>query len=113
MGVGRWRWRGGWGNGGGGGGAGVRGVGGGGDLSKSYTGKGNTKAVWREGRFTDGQVNDLLNLFQGNNRIWAAVYLYREIEATHEIEVPVSLGSDDTLTVWLNGEKLLANNVYR
>jgi hypothetical protein len=25
----------------------------------------------------------------------------------------VSLGSDDTLTVWLNGEKVLAENVYR
>ena len=29
------------------------------------------------------------------------------------MELPISLGSDDTLTVWLNGEKLLAENVYR
>src|SRR5262249_4968876 len=29
------------------------------------------------------------------------------------VEMPISLGSDDTLTVWLNGEKLLAENVYR
>ena len=27
------------------------------------------------------------------------------------MELPVSLGSDDTLTVWLNGEKIVAENV--
>ena len=29
------------------------------------------------------------------------------------LDLPVSLGSDDTLTVWLNGQKLLAQNVHR
>jgi len=43
----------------------------------------------------------------------AVVYLYREIECAAPMELPVSLGSDDTLTVWLNGQKLLAENVYR
>jgi hypothetical protein len=41
------------------------------------------------------------------------VYLYREITTTAAMDLPVSLGSDDTLTVWLNGRKLLAENVYR
>src|SRR5262249_34393860 len=40
-------------------------------------------------------------------------YLYREIEVATATELPVSLGSDDTLTVWLNGERLLAENVNR
>ena len=40
-------------------------------------------------------------------------YLYREIDFGGAVELPVSLGSDDTLTVWLNGQKLLAENVYR
>jgi hypothetical protein len=83
------------------------------DLTKSFAGKGNTKAVWRQRDFVDGQVNSLVDLFDANNRVWAAVYLYREIETTHDVEMPVSLGSDDTITVWLNGEKILANNVYR
>jgi hypothetical protein len=83
------------------------------DLRAQYDGKGGTKAVWRETAYRDGQVNDLFNLYQGNNRVWAACYLYREIDSTHDIELPVSLGSDDTLTVWCNGEKVLANNVYR
>src|SRR5262249_52090008 len=43
----------------------------------------------------------------------AAVYVYREIETTAAMEIPVSLGSDDTLTVWLNGQKLHEENVYR
>ena len=83
------------------------------DLRAQYTGKGGTKATWRAMNYNDGQVNDLLQLYTGNNRVWAAVYLYREIEATHDIDLPVGLGSDDTLTVWCNGEKILANNVYR
>ena len=29
------------------------------------------------------------------------------------MEMPISLGSDDTLTVWCNGEKLLSQNVLR
>ena len=33
--------------------------------------------------------------------------------ATRPRELPVSLGSDDTLTVWLNGEKILSENVQR
>src|SRR5205085_23577 len=36
-----------------------------------------------------------------------------EIEAFAATELPVSLGSDDTLTVWLNGEKVHAENTAR
>ena len=43
----------------------------------------------------------------------AVVYLYREIESDKPRELPVSLGSDDTLTVWLNGEKIVSENVQR
>jgi hypothetical protein len=82
------------------------------DLKKEYTGKNGTKAVWREGKFTDGQPNNLA-IFGGANNNDAVVYLYREIECSGSAELPVSLGSDDTLTVWLNGEKLVAQNEYR
>src|SRR5262249_14101694 len=66
----------------------------------------------REGNFSDGAVNNL-RIFGGANDVWASVYLTREIEVAEAMELPVSLGSDDTLTVWLNGEKLLAKNEYR
>jgi FG-GAP-like repeat len=82
------------------------------DLKKQYDGKGGEKAIWKKGNFPDGNVNNLA-LFQGPNNQDAAAYVYREIEASGPTELPISLGSDDTLTVWLNGEKLLAENVAR
>jgi hypothetical protein len=83
------------------------------DLAKEWTGKNGVKTTWKEGKFADGQVCNLLDLFPPAYRSWSAVYLYREIEASEDMALPVSLGSDDTLTVWLNGEKVLAQNVYR
>jgi hypothetical protein len=80
------------------------------DLAKKYKGKRNIEAAWKQGKFPDGQVNNLA-MFPDNND--AVVYLYREIECATAFDMPVSLGSDDTLTVWLNGQKILAENVYR
>jgi hypothetical protein len=80
------------------------------DLNAKYTGKGGIEVGWRAGDFTDGQVNSL-KVFADNDNCVA--YLYRELDFGGAIELPVSLGSDDTLTVWLNGQKLLAENVYR
>ncbi|MCG3180807.1 MAG: hypothetical protein BIFFINMI_03170 [Phycisphaerae bacterium] len=83
------------------------------DLKAKYTGKNNEPVTWQEGtKFVDGQVNDLL-IFKPECNENAAVYLYRRIECGAATELPVSLGSDDTLTVWLNGEKVLAQNEYR
>jgi hypothetical protein len=78
----------------------------------SYGGKNGQQAVWREGKFTDGQVNNLA-LFRPDSNNDAVVYLHREIECARPMELPISLGSDDSLTVWLNGRKLLAENVAR
>jgi len=82
------------------------------DLAKKYKGLGNEDVGWKEGKFTDGQVNNLA-LFKPEHNVNAAVYLYREIECNKAMDLPVSLGSDDTLTVWLNGQKLHAENVQR
>ena len=82
------------------------------DLAKEYTGKRGTKVTWKEGRFVDGQVTPL-NLFDRQLNRRAVVYLYRELDFGRAIDLPVSLGSDDTLTVWLNGEKVLAKNTRR
>lgn len=82
------------------------------DLKAVHVGKGDEKIAWKEGKFTDGAVNNLA-LFKPQHNVWSAVYLYREIDVPEAVELPVGLGSDDTLTVWLNGEKVLAQNVYR
>ncbi len=78
------------------------------DLAKPHHGKRNVEIRWQKQDYPDGQVNSL-NPFGMN----CATYLYRQIEAAAPAELPVSLGSDDTLTVWLNGEKLHAENVTR
>jgi hypothetical protein len=83
------------------------------DLQKDWVGKNNLKIAWKEANFADGQINDLLNLVPPPYRTWSTMYLFREIEASDDMELPLSLGSDDTLTVWLNGDKILGQNVYR
>ncbi|MCS7046843.1 MAG: VCBS repeat-containing protein, partial [Gemmataceae bacterium] len=75
-------------------------------------GKDNVKIKWQQRNFNDGAINDL-RLFKPQHNVYAAVYLYREIETPTPTDLPISLGSDDTLSVWLNGQKILANNTYR
>ncbi len=82
------------------------------NLQAQYDGKGG-RAGWKKADFADGQVQNLLGLFKPEQNAWSVVYLHREITAKAPMELPVSLGSDDTLSVWLNGKKLLAENVYR
>lgn len=81
------------------------------DINAAYPGKNGAQAKWKEGKFTDGQVNSLA-LFGGNND-QCAVYLYREMDFGSAVNLPVSLGSDDSLTIWLNGEKIFAENTSR
>ena len=81
------------------------------DLKKSYPGKGTERAVWKE--FTAFRVGQINNLKRFSESDASCLYLYTEVRAEEVVELPVSLGSDDTLTVWLNGERLLAENVIR
>ncbi|MBI5834258.1 MAG: hypothetical protein HZB16_18340, partial [Armatimonadetes bacterium] len=81
------------------------------DLAAECSGLGGRKLRWqRMDDYKDGQGNDLMRLSGEGN---VAAYVYREIEAPTARAMQVWLGSDDTLTVWLNGEKLLAKNVDR
>lgn len=81
------------------------------DLRDTYEGKGGRTVRWQRGAaFRDGEVNSL-NIFPDND--WIAVYLWRTITVSEARELPVLLGSDDGITVWLNGEQVLAHNVGR
>ena len=82
------------------------------NLSAQYRGKKNEPVTWRQKDFRDGQVNNL-RLFKGDCNDNCVVYLYRELDYGGAVDLPVGLGSDDTLTVWLNGEKVHAENVNR
>jgi hypothetical protein len=83
------------------------------DLTAAYVGKDGVKVTWRPGAFRDGQINTLAVFQPPAHNENTVVYVYREIDFGGLAELPVSLGSDDTLTVWLNGELLWAENVSR
>ncbi len=81
------------------------------DLRASYKGKDGQTLTWKElPNFHVGRPYDL-RLF-GNND-WTCVYLYHEMTSADAAAMTLSLGSDDTLTAWLNGEKIVAQDIYR
>lgn len=82
------------------------------DFTKTYNGKGGAVG-WKKGNFKDGQVNNLAIFNKPELNTDACVYLAREIQCAEAVELPVSMGSDDGLLVYLNGEKILAENVQR
>ena len=75
------------------------------DLAKAYEGG---KLRWaKHPEWTDGLVHDL----HGGSQ--CATYLTRTLTVAAARTVTGYFGSDDGLTVWLNGKKLLANDVPR
>ena len=84
------------------------------NLGRQYEGKAKRRVGWRPidmRQAPDGQVCELTR-FAGDRENFA-VYLYRELTFPAATELPVSFGSDDTLTVWLNGRQIVAQNEYR
>ncbi|MCC6782374.1 MAG: DUF1553 domain-containing protein [Planctomycetes bacterium] len=79
------------------------------DLSKTYqpAAPGSSPLKWvARPEWRDGAIHEL----SGGN---AATYLHRTIEATAAGTLQLSLGSDDAIRVWVNGEQLLSHEVYR
>ncbi len=81
------------------------------DLKAEYTGKNKIKMRWQEKDFADGAVIDLLP--HSPIKTWAGCLLYREIEVDKDTEVDASFGSDDTLVVRLNSERIVVDPSYR
>lgn len=82
------------------------------NLTKTYTGKNNLQIQWKEWPdFRYGEVRDLKPRSPIGD--WATVYLYHEVEVSQPVTSELSLGSDDTITVWLNGKRILADKTIR
>ena len=74
------------------------------DLKKKYG-----KLVWTaESAWQDGTVINFEYAQPGDT-----TYLYRSISIDEPTELDLSLGSDDTLTVWSNGKQVLKNKASR
>lgn len=82
------------------------------DFTKQYDGKGG-KVAWKQHDFKDALINNLAIFGKPEWNTDVAVYVAREIETTGVTEIPISLGSDDGLAVFVNGERVLAENVQR
>ncbi len=90
------------------------------DRRTPYIGKDGKKVEWKE--VTDSQpiggddhskTLDLEKVFTGGRVTKACGYLYRLIEAPRDMEMPVRMGSDDGLRVWLNGDLIVDVNAER
>ncbi|MBT5691645.1 MAG: DUF1549 domain-containing protein [Opitutae bacterium] len=78
------------------------------DANKEYK-NGDQPLYWSlKPKWKDGVVYG--TVFSGDN---AANYLYRTISSDIPRDLPVSLGSDDGIKVYLNGKAVHANNVGR
>lgn len=82
------------------------------DFAKQYDGKGG-KIAWKQHDFKDATINNLALFGRPDWNTDVAVYLAREIETSGTTELPLSLGSDDGLAVFVNGERVLAENTQR
>ena len=71
-------------------------------LTKSYG-----KLRWQQVSQKDSEVHGL------NCPTNAAIYFYRAILAPRSMKLPTYYGSDDGLTVWCNGKKVISNKVAR
>ncbi|MBT5017495.1 MAG: DUF1553 domain-containing protein [Planctomicrobium sp.] len=77
------------------------------DLVATY-GEGDSAIKWTvQPDWKDAVVHNTLS---GTN---AANYLYRVVESTEEQAISLSLGSDDGVKVWLNGEEVLSKQIGR
>ncbi len=80
------------------------------DFGRSYNGQ-SSNVLWQEAAFADGVTH---TLFPEHEQ--AVAWLYREIESAHEMDLLLSVGCDDQIKVYLNGEKIhesLKNNVKK
>jgi hypothetical protein len=78
------------------------------DANKAYKGKRDMEVKWGKIDSTDGNVTSLAPF--GAN---CAIYLHREIEMPAAGDIPVSLGARDSLSVYLNGERIHTDNAPR
>jgi hypothetical protein len=74
------------------------------DAAKVYKGKRDLPVQWTKKEFKDGDPANLSEY--GMN---CANYVYREIEASAKTSLPISVGADDTVTIWLNGKQVFSD----
>jgi hypothetical protein len=81
------------------------------DLAAVYSGQNGNELAWQRHATGDGMGQ--VNLIQAIGPAGEAVgYAYAEIDVPAEQVGQVRCGADDNVTVWLNGEKVLAREQW-
>lgn len=76
------------------------------DPKATYSGKDGAKVSWKEFKgFTPGKIVDLMK--PSGVKTNAVTYLYHAFESPSAYKWKLSFGSDDTLSVFFNGKRLL------
>ena len=75
------------------------------DLNAEYKGVNDRNAAWRTGKAVDlkGQIDLARTYSQADDR---SAFGYDEIDSPTDRAAMMAVGSDDTLTVWVNGRKV-------
>ncbi len=77
------------------------------DLKATFIGKNERKFGWQDFKgFELGKILSVKSIIPDDNND-AVVYLYHEFEAAEAGRLPISLGADDTMSLWFNGARLL------
>ena len=76
------------------------------DFSATMKGKNDQTLSWKPIAFEAGVIRDLLPIVP-RDRNDVVVYLALKFESREAVKLPVSLGADDTLSVFFNGKRLL------
>lgn len=83
------------------------------DLKATYTGKGGEKFGWKEApNFVPGKLYDISKLFP-KTKTDAVVYFLHEFDSKVNARLPISLGSDDHISVFSFGERILHEHAIR
>jgi serine/threonine protein kinase len=78
------------------------------DKKEIYKGKAGATVAWKEmTSFRVGEINKLA-LYDRND--FACTYLYHAFDVREAMDLPLSLGSSDSLEVWHNGRRLYGRN---
>ncbi|MHC4260075.1 MAG: hypothetical protein ACYSTF_06670, partial [Planctomycetota bacterium] len=81
------------------------------DLDKTYA---DGKLKWKKRpEWEDGVIHRLSGDAASGHGEIVADYMFRNIAASQATTLPVYLGSNDGIQVWLNGKKVLANDIGR
>ncbi len=77
------------------------------DLKATFIGKNGRKFGWQEYKgFELGIVQNIKSVIP-EDHFDAVVYFYHEFDAAEAGRLPISLGADDTMSLWFNGTRLL------